>query len=305
MNLSQTNYVVVSPVRNEEAYIRFTLDCMVRQTILPKEWVIVNDGSTDRTGSIIDEYARQYSWIRVVHRVNRGFRKAGGGVVDAFNEGYQTIQSSDWDFVVKLDGDLSFQPDYFEKCFANFASDPRLGVGGGVICNVVNGIEELEKCPAFHVRGATKIYRRGCWDAIGGFWPAPGWGQMDGSSTSEHGWGWTTKSFPDLHILHHRYTGTAEGFMGWASQKRPGELHLWLSSAIYGVQVRAPACPKALFDWFSGALLWIHNWIHERKNAPQATIPKRSVICGASSSAGCGAGKPFGGEHGFLVENNR
>lgn len=218
MNLSQTNYVVVSPVRDEEAYIRFTLDCMVRQTILPKEWVIVNDGSTDRTGSIIDEYARQYSWIRVVHRVNRGFRKAGGGVVDAFNEGYQTIQSSDWDFVVKLDGDLSFQPDYFEKCFANFASDPRLGVGGGVICNVVNGIEELEKCPAFHVRGATKIYRRGCWDAIGGFWPAPGWDTMDEVKASMLGW--TTKSFPDLHILHHRYTGTAEGL--WAGLVKNG-----------------------------------------------------------------------------------
>ena len=218
MNLSQTNYVVVSPVRDEEAYIRFTLDCMVRQTILPEEWVIVNDGSTDRTGSIIDEYARQYSWIRVVHRVNRGFRKAGGGVVDAFNEGYQTIQSSEWAFVVKLDGDLSFQPDYFEKCFANFASDPRLGVGGGVICNVVNGIEELEKCPAFHVRGATKIYRRGCWDAIGGFWPAPGWDTMDEVKASMLGW--TTKSFPDLHILHHRYTGTAEGL--WAGLVKNG-----------------------------------------------------------------------------------
>ena len=212
------NYVVVSPVRDEEAYIRFTVDCMVHQTILPKVWIIVDDGSTDKTGSIIDEYAQQYPWIRVIHRGNRGFRKAGGGVVDAFNEGYQAIQSRDWDFVVKLDGDLSFEPDYFKKCFANFEDDPRLGVGGGVICYVVNGVKEFEKCPAFHVRGATKIYRRGCWDAIGGFWPAPGWDTMDEVKASMLGW--TTKSFPDLHILHHRYTGTAEGL--WAGLVKNG-----------------------------------------------------------------------------------
>jgi poly-beta-1,6-N-acetyl-D-glucosamine synthase len=218
MSASHPNYVVVSPVRDEEAYIRFTVDCMARQTILPKEWIIVDDGSTDNTGSIIDEYARQYPWIRVVHRGNRGFRKAGGGVVDAFNEGYQAIQFQDWDFVVKLDGDLSFEPDYFEKCFANFENDPRLGVGGGAICYVINGVKEFEKCPAFHVRGATKIYRRGCWNAIGGFWPAPGWDTMDEVKASMLGW--TTMSFPDLHILHHRFTGTAEGW--WAGMVKNG-----------------------------------------------------------------------------------
>jgi biofilm PGA synthesis N-glycosyltransferase PgaC len=218
MSRLPTNYVVVSPVRDEEAYIRFTVDCMVHQTILPSEWIIVDDGSTDKTGSIIDEYAQQYPWIQVVHRGNRGFRKAGGGVVDAFNEGYQAIRSHDWDFVVKLDGDLSFEPDYFETCFANFESDPRLGVGGGVIYHVANGVKEFEKGPAFHVRGATKIYRRGCWDAIGGFWPAPGWDTMDEVKATMLGW--TTKSFPDLHILHHRYTGTAEGL--WAGMVKNG-----------------------------------------------------------------------------------
>jgi biofilm PGA synthesis N-glycosyltransferase PgaC len=218
MSELSTNYVVVSPVRDEEAYIRFTVDCMVRQTILPREWIIVNDGSADNTGSIIDEYARQYPWIRVVHRRNRGYRKAGGGVVDAFNDGYQAIQFHDWEFVVKLDGDLSFESDYFEKCFANFESDSRLGVGGGVICYVINGVKKFEKCPAFHVRGATKIYRRSCWDAIGGFWPAPGWDTMDEVKASMLGW--TTKSFSDRHVLHHRYTGTAEGL--WSGLVKNG-----------------------------------------------------------------------------------
>jgi glycosyltransferase involved in cell wall biosynthesis len=170
----------------------------------------VNDGSTDKTGDIIDEYAGQYPWIHAVHRQNRGFRKAGGGVVDAFNDGYEALTTTDWDFIVKLDGDLSFQPDYFEKCFQEFENEKKLGVGGGTICHMIDGAKRLEECPVFHVRGATKIYRRECWDAIGGFWPAPGWDTMDEVKASMLGW--TTRSFPDLHLLHHRYTGTADGF---------------------------------------------------------------------------------------------
>src|ERR1700686_959796 len=136
MSASGTNYVVISPVRDEEAYIRFTIDCMVHQTIVPKEWIIINDGSSDKTGDIIDEYAQRYPWIRVVHRANRGFGKAGGGVVGPFNDGYKAVQSRDWNYLGKLDGDLSFDPDYFEKCFEHFENDPRLGVAGGVICYV-------------------------------------------------------------------------------------------------------------------------------------------------------------------------
>src|ERR1700682_616650 len=138
MNLS-TKYVIITPARDEEAYLRNTIESMVKQTILPTEWVIVNDGSTDRTGQIIDEYAARYPWIRAVHRTNRGFRKAGGGVVDAFNDGYRQVACTEWDYIVKLDGDLSFEPDYFERCFNHFANETRLGVGGGVMCYIQNG----------------------------------------------------------------------------------------------------------------------------------------------------------------------
>src|SRR5437879_115161 len=138
MNCVDRKYVIITPVRDEEAYLRSTIDCVVSQTIRPKEWLIVNDGSSDKTGTIIDEYARENPWIHAVHRDNRGFRKSGGGVVEAFNDGYRALCCPDWDFIVKLDGDLSFTPDYFEKCFENFQHEPRLGVGGGVICHVQN-----------------------------------------------------------------------------------------------------------------------------------------------------------------------
>jgi poly-beta-1,6-N-acetyl-D-glucosamine synthase len=214
MNHSQNSaanvrYVVITPVRDEEEHLAATIDSMIRQTILPKEWIIVNDGSRDATGKIIDDYATRFPWIRAVHRKDRGFRKAGGGVVDAFNDGYHALDNSDWEFVVKFDGDLSFDSDYFEKCFDEFRHDPRLGVGGGVICYVEDGVKRFEEAPAFHVRGATKIYRKACWSGINGLLAAHGWDTMD--EVKANSLGWTTRTFPHLHLVHHRHTGSADG----------------------------------------------------------------------------------------------
>jgi biofilm PGA synthesis N-glycosyltransferase PgaC len=210
-SLINTRYVVITPVRNEEAHLRFTIESVARQTVLPVEWVIVDDGSTDRTGAILQECARQFPWMQPVHRPDRGYRKAGGGVVEAFNAGYAAMFCSDWDFIVKLDGDLTFEPDYFKRCFEYFEREPRLGVGGGVVYNIIpDGTRQFEPGgPSFHVRGATKIYRRACWEGIGGFWPAPGWDTL--VEVKANMLGWTTKSFADLHLCHHRPTGAADG----------------------------------------------------------------------------------------------
>ena len=205
-------YIVITPVRDEEAYLKSTMDSMFAQTIRPIEWVIVNDGSTDGTAQILDRYASQHSWVRAVHRENRGFRKSGGGVMEAFNAGYAALEHSNWQFLVKLDGDLAFEPGYFQSCFRHFEQDPQLGIGGGTICHVQNGLNQAESVPHFHVRGATKIYRRECWDQIGGLWPAPGWDTID--EVKANMLGWRTQSFPELELVHHRLTGSADGRWG-------------------------------------------------------------------------------------------
>jgi poly-beta-1,6-N-acetyl-D-glucosamine synthase len=209
MNPRETKYVIITPVRDEATLLPTTIESMIRQTVLPQEWVIVNDGSRDETGTIIDEYAARHRWIRAVHRADRGFRKSGGGVVDAFNDGYQQLSSTPWDFIAKFDGDLTFEPDYFEKCFEEFDRDPKLGVGGGMICYFADGIGRIETAPSFHVRGATKIYRKKCWDDIGGFWPAPGWDTID--EVKANRLGWSSRSFSHLFLVHHRHTGSADG----------------------------------------------------------------------------------------------
>lgn len=212
MLTNPTKYVIVSPVRDEAAHLAITIESVINQTVQPQEWILVNDGSTDGTAEIAERYAHQHPWIKVVHRENRGFRKSGGGVVDAFNDGYRSLASQDWEFIVKLDGDLSFQADYFQSCFRAFQEDSKLGITGGTIYNMINGQPHLEACPVFHVRGATKVYRRECWNAIGGFWPAPGWDTMD--EVKAQMLGWATRTLPELHVLHYRPTGTADGTWG-------------------------------------------------------------------------------------------
>jgi len=206
-----TQYVIISPVRDEEEHIQATIESVSSQTVRPTEWVIVNDGSTDRTGAIIDHSAAQLPYIRAIHRPDRGFRKSGGGVVDAFNEGYRSLRCNDWDFIVKLDGDLRFSSDYFQKCFEYFRKQPDLGIGGGEIYHDLRHELKLEGNPRFHVRGATKIYRRACWDAIGGLWAGPGWDTID--EVKANMLGWKTRSFADLPLIHLRPTGAADGHL--------------------------------------------------------------------------------------------
>lgn len=208
---SVPRYIVITPARNEEENLVHTIRSLVAQTIRPVRWVIVNDGSTDGTARIIDEAAAAHPWITAVHRTDRGFRQQGGGVIDAFYDGYARIGEAHWDFLVKFDADLSFAPDFFAACFAKFDEDPRLGIGGGVISNDVNGVlaPESPGDPGFHVRGATKIYRRACWDQIGGLLRAPGWDTID--ELKANMLGWTTRTFRDLPLLHHRLCGAADG----------------------------------------------------------------------------------------------
>ena len=99
----RTRYVIVTPVRDEEAYLRLTVESVIKQTILPIEYVLVNDGSKDRTGYIIEEYVHRYPWIRAVHREDRGYRKWGAGIIEAFYDGFHALNTCEWDFMCKLE----------------------------------------------------------------------------------------------------------------------------------------------------------------------------------------------------------
>ena len=205
----ERKYVIVSPVRDEEQYLEGTISSVVHQTILPAEWILVDDGSDDKTGNIIDEYARKYAWIHAVHRSDRGARIPGAGVMEAFYDGYRRVASRDWDYIVKLDGDVRLEPDYFERCFERFEQDPQLGMCGGRMYCPSDGKLKLEAHPEFHVRGPIKLYRRSCWDDIGGLVKTAGWDTVD--EVQANRLGWSTRTFSDLKVIHCRPTGAVQG----------------------------------------------------------------------------------------------
>lgn len=214
---ASVTYCIITPVRDEEELIGHTIEAVAAQTIRPAEWIIVDDGSSDRTLAVVEQYARKYPWIRPARRENRGFRSTGGGI-EAFLFGFDLLQTKNWEFLVNLDGDLTFAPHYFEKCFVYFRKNPDLGIGGGTIYNKIGDQLYLEKCADSHVRGATKIYRRQCWNSLGGMLRGLGWDTVDEVKAQMRGW--STYAFPDLQIIQQRATGSALG--RWADAVKNG-----------------------------------------------------------------------------------
>lgn len=222
---TRPRYVVITPVRDEAQHIEQMMACVAAQTIRPIEWVIVDDGSTDGTQEIVAQYARKHAWVSLVCRGNRGFRDPDVGAIGAFVEGYQALGSNDWDFVVNLDADLGLDPRYFEKCFEKFRQDPKLGIAGGTLYHFSPAGEiVVEVAPPGHVRGATKIYRRACWQAIGGLALVPGWDTLDEIRASMTGW--SVRSFPEFRVLHRRPTGQVGG--GWRDAVKNGRSDYYL-----------------------------------------------------------------------------
>lgn len=204
-------YVVITPVRNEGKHFQRTVDSLTRQTIPPTEWLIVDDGSTDSTPEIIRQASATYAWIRTIQRSDRGFRKNGSGVVEAFNEGLSALATPDWQFICKLDADLEFAPDYFERCFRTFDEEKDLGIVGGDIVHPEGDtlVIESKGDPAFHVRGANKLYSRRCWETIGGLYSLTGWDTLD--ELKANMLGLTSRRLPDAPVTHLKPTGGADG----------------------------------------------------------------------------------------------
>jgi poly-beta-1,6-N-acetyl-D-glucosamine synthase len=201
-------YAIATPVKNEEAFLGRTIASVVSQKIRPQKWVIVNDASTDRTGELIRTAAAEHPWIVHIERVDdHQPRKPGGESVVAV--GIRHLNIEDFDFFVRMDGDISFDSDYFARIFEFFEKDPKLGIASGV-CYVPDGDRlKEEQHPRFHTRGPIKTYRVPCFQEIGGLETGLGFDTVDEITAHMHGW--KTYSFPELKVIHHRKTQTARG----------------------------------------------------------------------------------------------
>jgi len=198
-------YVIVSPVKNEEKYISFTLDSIIKQTVLPQDWIIVNDGSTDDTVNIINGYITKYPWIKLYNFTGLQEHDYSSRVVLIFNYGINLIKC-EYEFILKLDGDVSFEKDFCEKVLYEFKINHQLGIASGTI--IRSGIPE-KSFPEFNsTRGATKFYRKKCFQEIGGIVPVVSWDTIDNAAARSKGW--QTKSLP-IYFQHHKEEGSRVG----------------------------------------------------------------------------------------------
>lgn len=203
-------YVIISPVRDEERYIEGALRSVTGQTHKPEIWVIVDDGSRDRTREIVNRYTSAHTFIRVIETTRDGPREPGGGVVRAFNHGLPEVSNLEFDVIVKLDCDLTFESDYFEKLLVQFERNPRLGICSGVYSEQSSsGSWHQVPMPWYHAAGACKAVRKACWTEIDGFVACRGWDTIDELRARSRGW--DTQHCADLRMLHHKPEGSGVG----------------------------------------------------------------------------------------------
>ena len=201
--------VLVTPARNEEPFIEKTIESVVNQTVRPARWVIVNDGSTDATAAIARRYAALHDWIEVIdmpeHR-DRSF----AAKVQCFTAGYARLKTIDHEIVGNLDADISFETDHLEFLLQRFAEDPELGVAGTIFKEEGYSSEADSFEGQNHVSGQCQLFRRRCFEDIGGYVPHKAGGIDWIAVTTARMKGWRTRSFREKWFFHHRSLGTAE-----------------------------------------------------------------------------------------------
>jgi biofilm PGA synthesis N-glycosyltransferase PgaC len=208
-SLDHIPYVLITPARNEEAFIEKTIESMIHQTFPPVKWVIVDDASTDKTPEIISHYLAQHPWMEMVQMPPRRDRSFAAKV-HSFNAGYQRVKGLQYEIIGNLDADISFDKDFFAFLVGRFAEDPALGVAGTIFREEGYSSETDSFEGQKHVSGQCQLFRRRCFEEIGGYIPHRAGGIDWMAVTTARMMGWKTKSFREKSFFHHRHLGTAE-----------------------------------------------------------------------------------------------
>ncbi len=233
------DYLLITPCRNEAEFIRQTLETTCQQTIPPKRWIIVDDGSSDDTPQILAEYADRYDFIDVVTRADRGKRAVGPGVIEAFYDGLSHADLNQFDYVAKYDGDLEMPLRYFERAMERMEADPMLGnLSGKLFERRGDGTLWEERTGDENAVGPVKFYRVACFQQIGGFVREVSWDGIDGHICRMNGWIAQSVDDPEMRIIHLRPMGSSQQNI-MVGRVRWGRGKYFMGSAWYYVLASA------------------------------------------------------------------
>jgi glycosyltransferase involved in cell wall biosynthesis len=258
-------YLLISPCRDEAQYLRRTLDSVAAQSVRPALWVVVDDGSTDETPAILEDYVTRLPYLRVVRRNDRGRRQVGPGVIEAFYAGLETVCLDDFDYVCKLDMDLDLPVRYFELLIERMESDPRVGTTSGKpwFVHPQSGTLMPEVCGDEMSVGMTKFYRVACLKEIGGFVRQVMWDGIDCHRARMLGWIAESVDLEPLRFVHLRPQGASHKGI-WTGRLRKGFGQYFMgTSPLYYLAV--VIYHLAAYPVFIGslAMLWgyLRSWL--------------------------------------------
>ena len=202
-------YALVTPARNEASLIESTIRAVAAQTVRPLRWIIVSDGSTDGTDAMVSLYAAVHDWIELVRMPPRSERHFGGKAL-AIRAGVERLKGVPYEVIACLDADITFESDYFEYLLGKLALNPELGIVGTPYKDTTSEMYDYRFVSVEHVSGACQVFRRSCYEEIGGYVPAKG-GAIDTiAALTARMKGWKTRTFTDKISLHHRVIGSAQ-----------------------------------------------------------------------------------------------
>ncbi|HXX44137.1 MAG TPA: glycosyltransferase family 2 protein [Candidatus Acidoferrales bacterium] len=263
-------YALVTPAWNEEALIDLPIRAVIAQTIPPRRYVVVSDGSTDRTDEIVQSYSAKYPFVQL-YRMPERHKRSFAAQVDAINAGYEQIRNLEFDFVGNLDADITFEPDYFERLFQEFQKDRRLGMAGGTIHDKKGDELVPRRLNRPHsVMHGVQMFRRECFDALGGYTPLPHGSPDWHAEVSLRMRGWDVRSIPGLRAVQHRPNGGAGSFTWYFYRQGLADYSLGTHPLfeLFKVARRIPSRPYIL-----GGLAELAGFIHAYCRRDQRAVP--------------------------------
>jgi glycosyltransferase involved in cell wall biosynthesis len=209
-NMAAQNYALITPARNEEAYLEALIQSVRAQTVPPRKWIIVSDGSIDATDSIVARHAETAPFLELLH-IDEAEERNFSGKARAVAAGYAALRNLEFDFIGNLDADVAFKPDFYEKVLAEFARNPRLGVGGARMMVEIDGRLVAQLYQPHNTPGPIQFFRREVFEAVGGYQPLKIGGVDTAAEIMARMRGWETRLFADISARHQRRMSTATG----------------------------------------------------------------------------------------------
>jgi len=295
-------YVLITPARNEEAFIERTIRSMICQTVLPAKWVIVDDGSIDSTASIVSQYLAKYEWIEMIkmpqHRESNFAAK-----VAAINAGVKFVKGMDYSFIGNLDADISLPPNYYEDIISEFERDPRLGIAGGIVYSKNGHGFTTDDTAPDSVAGAVQLFRKECFDQVGGYIPLENGGIDAAAEIIARMKGWRVRKFREKMVYQHRRTGSARKWLLAARYHEGVQFHslgystaFYLFRTVYRLKIDRP--------FLISGVVSLCGFLSARVRNCPISLPPKAVSYLRSEQAGKLRNRLFGTDKRMLKKNN-